>query len=509
MALLLLDNSRGCVEIAIEVDMKRIVFVILLLWLINSAMFAVNGTLTDLGDRYLLHVWGNHYERGHALGYLMGDQIMTVFKDYFFVSVVGNNPIVYNNYLQYYQDHYVTDARYQQEIQGIVAGMQEAGTDMYHQRLNRDLYADDLLFVNAVVDLSVGSINMACSSLSSWGQATLNDPELTGKLQITRLLDWTRSQALINNSLLVVQHPSEADEMKWISFTYPGLIGALSAISEEKAAAFLNVGNSHPNNDTEDLSTVLLNVRTGLERRDFNGDGVYSNEDLFDALVAGKHLSGSIIHNVQEWADSSRAVVIETNNSGTVRRMHGENSGIAGDNLAATNHFRKLTNATYCSRYNKIIDSLAVSSEVDIQRQWHLMQGAGGVTTNLMMIQYLPSQNSVLWANATPYYPAYTQEPQYFDLDQLFTQPTHNLDATQVPRPALRLYPNPLSANSGLKELSGRKLTRVKIFNIKGQLVYDATALPRAEDLGSSGLYVLVCEDTDGHKYCNRVILQK
>jgi len=489
--------------------MKIIASFVLMLWLCNGAMFAVNGTLTDLGDRYLLHVWGNHYERGHALGYLMGDQIMTVFRDYFFISVVSNNVNVYNSYLQYYQDHYVTDARYIQEIQGIVAGMQESQTDMYHQRLNRDLYEDDLLFVNAVVDLTIGSLNMACSSLSSWGEATLNDPNLEGRLQITRLLDWTRSQALINNSLLVVHHPSEADEMKWISFTYPGLIGALSAITEEKAAAFLNVGNSHPNADTEDLSSVMLNIRSGLELRDFNGDGVYCNEDIFDALLAGKHLSGSIIHNVQEWADSSRAMVIETNNSGTVRRVHGENSGVAGDNLAATNHFRKLTNATYCPRYNKIVDSLAVNSEVDIPRQWQLMKGAGGVTTNLMMIQYLPSQHTVLWANATPYYAAHTQEPQYFDLNELFTQPTGNMDATQLPQPSLKLYPNPLSPQGDLKDKSGRELKRVRIYNLKGQLIYDESSLPKSEDMGSTGLYFVLSEDASGRQYRNRIIFQK
>jgi hypothetical protein len=221
--------------------MKKLLLVFFLFLLI--ALHSVNGQLTDLGDRYLLHVWGNHYERGHAMGYLMGDQIMTVFRDYFFMSVVGNNVSVYNTYRQFYMDHFVTDERYLLELQGMVAGMQESGTDLYHERLARELELDDFLFVNAVADLSTGQVsNLGCSSLSSWGQATINDAQLMGKLQITRLLDWTRSPTLINNSVLIVHHPSEADEIKWISFSYPGLIGALSAISEEKAAAFLNVG---------------------------------------------------------------------------------------------------------------------------------------------------------------------------------------------------------------------------------------------------------------------------
>ena len=488
--------------------MKKLLLVFFLFLLI--ALHSVNGQLTDLGDRYLLHVWGNHYERGHAMGYLMGDQIMTVFRDYFFMSVVGNNVSVYNTYRQFYMDHFVTDERYLLELQGMVAGMQESGTDLYHERLARELELDDFLFVNAVADLSTGQVsNLGCSSLSSWGQATINDAQLMGKLQITRLLDWTRSPTLINNSVLIVHHPSEADEIKWISFSYPGLIGALSAISEEKAAAFLNVGNSHPNLDDDELTTVLFDVRSGLERSDFNGDGAYSNADLFDALAAGKHLSGSIIHSVQEWPDSSRAVVIETNNTATVRRFHGENSGIAGDNLAATNHFRKLIDAVYCPRYYRIIDSLNVSPEVSLERQWQIMQGAGGVTTNLMMIQYMPSLNQVLWANATPYNPAYTQEAMSFDLNQLFVQPTHNLDESQIPQLRLNLYPNPLQVDQELRDLGGKKLSKVTIYNIRGQRVYQDASLPSRAELGRSGIYFVRCEDHLGNQYLNKVVFQR
>ncbi|MCB5262794.1 MAG: T9SS type A sorting domain-containing protein [Candidatus Cloacimonetes bacterium] len=487
--------------------MKKILIIALIIWLSGNALLAVNGRIDDLGDRYLLHVWGTHYERGQAMGYLMGEQIMAVFREYFFASAMSNSPAIYNSYLQYYQNHFVVDARYLQEVQGIITGMQESGTDMYHQGLGRDLNVSDLLFVNAVVDLATGQI--ACSSLSSWGNATLSDPDLQGKLQITRLLDWTRSQTLINNSVLTVHHPSEVDEMPWLSFGYPGLIGALSAINEAQAAVFLNVGNAHPNVDDDELSTVLLDLRSGIERRDFNGDGLYSTEDVFSALFTGNHLSGSIIHNVQEWPDSSRAYIVETNNTGTVRRGQAENSGIAGDNLAATNHFRLLTDAAYCGRYARIADSLAVSDKVDMPRQWQIMKGAGGVSSNLMMIQYIPSQNALLWANATPYYAAYTQEPQYFALDELFTQPTHNLDDTHIQTPELALYPNPLTQDAVLKDSSCAQLKRVRIYNLRGQLLYDEAYLPSAKSLGSSGIYYVHSEDIKGSKYRNKIVYCK
>ena len=55
--------------------MKRIVFLIFILMILSSFCFAqiVNGdTLTVQGEK-ILKIWGTHYERGYATGYLLGD----------------------------------------------------------------------------------------------------------------------------------------------------------------------------------------------------------------------------------------------------------------------------------------------------------------------------------------------------------------------------------------------------------------------------------------------------
>jgi len=220
-------------------------------------------------------------------------------------------------------------------------------------------------------------------------------------------------------------------------------------------------------------------------------------------------LTGSIIHSVQEWPDSSRALIFETNNTGTVSRAHGENSGIAGDNLAATNHFRKLIDPVYCSRYAEIIDSLNLSSEVSIARQWDLMAGACGVQYNMMMIQYMPSQHTVKWSIATSYYGAYHEEAMVLDTNALFTLPSAIQDATAPQVSRLHLYPNPLGPGGVLREASEKELTRVKVYNIKGQKVYDAETLPIAEDFHASGVYIVVSEDVSGISYKNRIICSK
>lgn len=470
----------------------------------------VNGQLSELNDRYVLHVWGNHYERGYALGYLMAENIMDVFSEYFFPTAVNNNVSTYNYAMNYYLDHFVTDPRFLEEINGLVAGLQDSSVNIYHQPLGRELGINDFLFLNAIVDLSSGQfrdLELGCSSLSSWGDATINDPQLNGKMQITRLLDWNRNSTLISNSVMVIHHPTEQDEQKWISFTYPGLIGALSAITQSKSASFLNVGNVHSNSDVSDLSTVLLNIRSGLERIDYDDNGYHEPDDLFTALSSANHLSGSIIHNVQQWPDSSKAAIIETNNNGTVRRIAGEMSYLAGSNLAATNHFRKLSNPVACYRYSRIIDSLAVSPEVSMQRQWRIMQGAGGTVSNLMMIQYLPSLDCVLWANATPWDPAYTLDPMSFDTNELFTQPTSNEDLQQNPAiPHISLYPNPIHQDQRLLSKETLKIKRVEVYNLKGQKIHSSDTLPRSSVFNGEGIYFIRILDEDDATHISKIL---
>lgn len=492
--------------------MKTKIFIFIFLILLGQVLSAqVNGQITYVEDRYILHVWGNHYERGYATGYLMAENIMYVFRNYVFTTAANNSVATYNYALNYYLDHYISDTRYLDEITGMVAGLQDSQVDMYHQNLQRDIGVNDLLFVNAIVDLGTGHIRdltLGCSSLSSWGVATQNDPALQGNLTITRLLDWNRNTALIANPLMVVHHPSEPDEQKWISFTYPGLIGALSAISQSKSAAFMNVGNQHPNQNTEDLSSVLLNIRSGLERIDYDGNGSHSPEDLYTALATANHLSGSIIHNVQQWPDSSNAVIIETNNNGCERRVVGEMSDLAGSNLAATNHFRKLINPVPCYRYARIIDSLAVNPEVDALRQWQIMQGAGATQNNLMMIQYQPALEQVLWAIADPYSPAHALQAVAFDTQELFTQPIANIDDMQSPSlPGLGLYPNPLRGEATLRTKQNLNLKQVEVYNLKGQIVFTALGLPRASDFPANGVYFIKTQDQFAKSYIDRILV--
>ena len=155
--------------------MKKIaVLLVFIVFFFGSLAAQVNGQLVNLGDRSILHVWGSHYERGYALGYLMGDNIMTIFSNYFFALVTHNSVGIYNNFLNYHTQNFVNDARYVSEAQGVIAGMQDSGTSLFHVPLQRELDVEDMLLVNAIVDLAYlqnpPDLELGCSSL--WSRTT-------------------------------------------------------------------------------------------------------------------------------------------------------------------------------------------------------------------------------------------------------------------------------------------------------------------------------------------------
>ena len=496
----------------------RVYLLLILLVLLGSQLGAqCNGVLTQNGNKLILHVWGTHYERGYAQGNLLADRFMSLFTNYFFMAVASNSASRYNMLTNYYATHFETDPRFLSEAEGFAAGLVASGQNLWHGPLGRDLGLTDILLVNAVVDMiyaqGITPIELGCSELTSWGVATENDPALQGDPVVTRLLDWTGNTTLKNNALLIVQHPSETDEHKWISFGYPGLMGALSAINDQGQAAFLNIGNIHTSTETFNLDSVLYSVRKGIERYDYDSNGFYDADDTWAAVNADQHISGTLIHNISFTPQGTIAQVIENNNSGAARRFYGDAySNVAGQNLASTNHFRVLYTPVACTRYDRIQDSLLVSAEMSATRQWTLMGGAGGVSQNMMAIQYIPSTGAILWSVASQTSPAYTQTPLALDTDELFIQPV-SVDDETLPTPAFRLwsYPNPLGRQDRLKLSSGNDLSRLEIFNLKGQRVVDQKLSSRnaelsIEALAQPGIYLLKATDISGRTVSRKLI---
>ena len=454
--------------------MKKIVSLIFILMIFGSLCFAqvVNGDTLTVQGKKILKVWGTHYERGYATGYLLGDKIKLISEDYFIYYVYMNNSALYENRRNYFLENFEIEDKYIQEAQGIIDGMIEAEIDLYSTVLQRDMDSVDILMSNAIVDiLALGELNddleFGCSSLSSWGESTILDPELAGDLVITRNMDWMPHPVLLDNHLLVVHFPSEVDEVNWACFTFPGLFGALSAINEDGLCAFMNMGNNNNYSNEEDLHPIFLSIRNGIEIYDYNGDYEINAEDIVDAVQEMLHLSGSIVH----CANESYGLVIECNNTnGTEVRDDIENTVIPLYHLAATNHFRKLYPPASCYRYDNIADSLAENSNMNVHRSWNLLCGAAGVFNNLHTIEFAPTLNLIKWSTAEIGIPAYLQSPTEFNTEELFILNTSTHPELLSEISLVSTFPNPFFSIASLSfSLPEATSVELSIYNIKGQ----------------------------------------
>ncbi len=504
--------------------MKRLVsllFVSILCWGIYAQ--EVNGTIQQIGDKKIVHVWGTHYERGFAQGYLLADVTFQIYYNYFYQWVTASNPAVYNNLMNVMLARFDFNPRYISEANGILEGMEAAGVSLFNPGLNRMLDVDDIMLANAIVDIRAlrndmlgDELQLGCASLSSWGESTQADTLLAGNLVISRLMDWDRNSYLLANPIMIVHHPAEADEQKWLSFTYPGYMGALSAISENGSAAFLNVGNVSSYQYSTGLKHILFSVRDGLELIDYNEDGSHSGTDIYDSVNDNRHLSGSLVHAIWEDGVDRFAGIIENNWWGTALRTQEHNDNIPGSHLAVTNHFRLLYNPICCGRYEAIVDSLNINPGMTAKRQHTLLAGAAGWENNMMQMQYTPSTGNIIWSNSTTTLPAYQAPAINLNAGDLFSFITGSDDPTAVyPLGRITLYPNPFRAGQTLNIKAETGIRDVRIYNLKGQRVYALQAFQSTKNLALSGelsslnrgLYIVRARMEDGTVQSRKLLI--
>ncbi len=458
-------------------SMNKNIILIFILIVFCSFSFAqvVNGDTLTVDGKKILKIWGTHYERGYAHGYLLGENIKEIYEEYIIGFFFGNNATLYVSCRDFFIQSFGVENKFHDEAEGMIDGIQNSGISLYSSVLNRDLDEIDILLSNSIVDIAaLGEENFTnrfgCSSLSSWGQNTILDPELNGFLIITRNLDWMPHPTLLDNHLLIVQFPSEPDEINWLSFTFAGMFGALSAINENGVAAFLNMGNynNHPNLNT--FHPIFFTIRNGIEANDYNGDSQIDPYDIASAISDKYQLSGSIVHST----DETFGIVVECNNENGVEiRDDSYNTIIPEEHLIATNHFRILYSPVYCNRYANIADSLDANALMNVERSWNLLGGAAGVSHNLHTIEFAPTLNLIKWSTAQTGIPAYQLEPTVFDTQELFTLNVSADPDFQQQFYITSSYPNPFYSSTKISFFTAEdtKDTEISIYNIKGQKI--------------------------------------
>lgn len=444
-------------------------------------MAQVNGSINQIGNKKILKVWGSNYQRGYAQGYLLAPQIVEVFSDMFWTMFCYSDLPHYNMLQSYYTMHFSTPEAMYWEALGISEGMLDSGANIYHSELGRNLDANDILLMNAMFDLvdvrnrywKKDNLELGCATLSSKGSATAADSLLAGSGVITRFFDATQNSALINNPVMIIHHPELENEVKWLNITIPGFFGAITAISETGLFSALNIGPNSSASFTENLSPVIYSIRRGIEQFDYDANGVHHPYDVYESMSDGRPLNGAIVHNLAETPEYVYHSVVETRNNATLNRTEPNGSNLPANHLAATNHFRGLSSPVCCDRYANLQDSLYADPHVSAKRQWLVMSGAAGLETTLSAVQFTPITGNLLWSSATLTEPAYAQPALSLNAYELFNEPVDNEDEIMPgPLPSIFLFPNPLPKGKTLSLSSQNPLSRVELYNLKGQKIH-------------------------------------
>ncbi len=362
--------------------------------LVDQSPVKIKGSIEFKENQRIVNLWGTHYEMGYAHGRLLGREIMELIEGY--GLAVSMDPYIYaTQILPLVQFAFVVPTTFDEELEGMYDGVVESGTDIHIDVLGRDLIKDDLLVMNLIADLG----QLDCSVTFGWGWATALAPELAGGSAFVRNLDWGDDPTgyLFTRSIVLAFHSSLPDERPFVSLSWPGLISVLTVMNEDGVAAAINYGNHqdygfiYPKRYTG----IGFSMRTGIEKRDYDGNGFENHFDVHAAILAGYTLASFEISLLSPYpvpgnpsADSG--AVLEINYYGDALRDTSNNMDHtpylnSSWLLAVTNHHRLLYTPSYCNRYNNQVSRLSGDYRVDTQELWEIEEDISNIWTHQMV----------------------------------------------------------------------------------------------------------------------------
>ena len=196
-------------------------------------------------------------DRGYSHGFLLAPHIL----DWFYFYLLEENFQSLTQYNEFYAFvdptanffHYPSE--YLREIQGILSGMQaRTDCDLFLYELNRPFDFIDLLAMNSYIErrtvkpdprtVTNSSDEPNCSQVVVWNSLTADQRiiagrNMDGECDIRRVTVSTTVLLAVNNSL-----NQSNDFYRYISLTWPGLIGTLSGVNETGFYCMENAGPS-------------------------------------------------------------------------------------------------------------------------------------------------------------------------------------------------------------------------------------------------------------------------
>ena len=503
--------------------MKKFILLITVFYFSVATVFSqgVNGVIvSDTSNFKIIKVWGTHQERGYALGYLDGDRVINLLEGYI-KPALGSYYAVLRGYLES-GSKFIIDSNYDIEAQGMADGIIAAGFANADEIDKIDVLACNTFF-DFLGYLNYKDINIGCSSLMSWGDATTST-DLDGKSVISRHLDWNPSPYLKNSNVVVAHIPDEENEQAWITIGFSGQMSALSGVNSSGLALF-----QHSLDDFSgyaDQSTlyepIWFTTRKVLESIDYNGDNQNDVNDLRSAMIENTsgYSNGVIISALAPASLSYDTLIALVAESACTEPYHSFRTNtyddlIPGDNLYAANGSVIRNNANnYEPRYMNVVNNIGDGTMISSEANWGIMAEYSNLGySNLQFIQFIPEDRilNVSVSDANNY--AYEKEPVSMLIDSLFTIPSTGVSNINE-QSSFRIFPNPSHGNISIELASDiNKTVSVSVYSCTGKVVREMTYINNNQtfniDLNEyQGVYIIELK-TQNNIYRKKIVIKK
>lgn len=382
--------------------MKKIVIILFVLFCSSFANgqishnTTVNGEiLGDTNNVTIMKLWGTSYERFYAQGYLQADGIAEILFNHL-MPEFGPYYQTARDLITDGQTFYI-DSIYQSNAQAMIDGMADAGIDTTLVDYVDVLVGNSYFDIGNFLGKSFGG---QCSALMSWGEAT-EGTDLNGSPVITRHFDNDDYVAeLLNNAVIVIHDPAEADLQPWLMAGYAGQITPTGiGINQHGLAVVHNGMWVEGPNYNQAYEPHQFTMRKAIETLDYNGDGYNNTEDVRAAVSSNPqgYAVGFIINSIARFdpgSDSLTATIAEIapQPAYITFRTNAYDDLIPGDNIYAANSAIARNNAhDYCWRYNSVKNHIGDGTGLGSEESWALMRDYSHQSIlSYMFLQYIP-----------------------------------------------------------------------------------------------------------------------
>jgi hypothetical protein len=454
---------------------------LLFVLLVPLLLCGQNGSIEHNGEQEILNVWGTNYEMGYAQGYLLNQRITDFAVDFLF-NGLGVSPAEYNYLYSQYWTYFDVPMHFREEARALLIGIVDGGGSIYIDSLGRDMDSTDVLIANSLGDLRYifgveGIFN--CSSLSSWGNATMQDTLLTGNIVMGRNLDFTHTDLMLREALIMTFDPDNGKD--WVGFAYPGVISCISGMNEDMLAVEMNMGyhTSTPNINPK-LEPFQFTQREILEVSDYNGNDTINFRDPFEKCKDSPNAGSWLCHVVVPYIDSATiaAAVLEcVNESGDTFRTAEHDTNFSPWNLLLLNHEEVNYTPLYDPRYGVVVDSIRSNPDVTTERMWNIMRAVAWTNT-IQTMMFMPNDSLIAISFADSANNAAQKTPYWYHWTDLF--PNHGTAIKEVEgktkRGNILTFAEFIKAfsmeNTAIYTVTGRKLDPSEISTIPSGIFF-------------------------------------